>query len=820
MFWILLLAVIFGLLYLLGRVKLSLHIWLAMLAVSDVVLMGAGLNWLVGMILLLLIVAVFVFFAVEEIRMQWVSKPLLDYIRKALPPMSDTERDAVEAGTVWWDAELFQGKPDWSKLLDVPRPKLTEEEQAFLDGPCNELCAMLDDWQISHELRDLPPEVWDFIKKKGFFSMIIPKFYGGLEFSAYAHSCVIQKIASRSGAAAVTVMVPNSLGPAELLLAYGTEAQKDYYLPRLACGEDVPCFALTGPEAGSDAGAMPDTGIVCYSEFEGEQVLGLRLNWEKRYITLGPITTVLGLAFHVYDPEHLLGEEEDLGITCALVPADTAGVEIGRRHDPLSIAFQNGPNWGRDVFIPIDWIIGGQDMIGKGWRMLVERLSIGRGISLPALSAAAGKLSCDATGAYARLRKQFHTSIGRFEGVEEALARMGGLTYIMDSTVRLTTSALDQGEKPAVLTAIAKRYLTEFMRQVINDAMDVNGGRGICLGPANYLGRTYQSIPVAITVEGANILTRNMIIFGQGAMRCHPWLQEEIAATALEDKEEGLNRFDKALVSHLSYTLANAARAFIYGITGAMLAPSPVAGATASYYRQVNRFSAATSSLADLALLTLGGALKRKESISGRFADAMAYLYLCSAVLKRFEDDGRPKGDLPLVRWACEFSLYQVQQALDGIIRNFPVRLVAWKMRAWALPLGCNLKPPSDQLNHQVAAMLIEPSASLDRLVAGIYQSEDKDDIIGRLHYAMKMSMRVEPIERKLKIKGYAHRPDQSYESWLQMLVGEQVLNQQEADLLQEAGQAVRSAVMVDDFPQHEWNHPREREATENGENA
>jgi acyl-CoA dehydrogenase len=808
MFWILLLVIIFGLLYLLGRVKLSLHAWLAMLAVSDLILMGAGLSWFVGVILLLLIAAAFVFFAVENIRRRWISKPLLDYIRKALPPMSDTERDAVEAGTVWWDAELFQGNPDWRKLLDTPRPKLTEEEQAFLDGPCNELCAMLDDWQISHELRDLPPEVWSFIRKKGFFGMIIPKSYGGLEFSAYAHSCVIQKIASRSGAAAVTVMVPNSLGPAELLLAYGTEAQKDYYLPRLATGEDIPCFALTGPSAGSDAGAIPDTGIVCYGDFEGEQVLGLRLNWEKRYITLGPVTTVLGLAFHVYDTEHLLGEEDDLGITCALVPADTAGVKIGRRHDPLNIAFQNGPNWGRDVFIPMNWVIGGPSMIGKGWRMLVERLSVGRGISLPSLSAAAGKLSCDTTGAYACLRKQFHTSIGRFEGVEEALARIGGLTYMMDSTVRLTTSALDQGEKPAVITAIAKRYLTESMRQVVNDAMDVHGGRGICMGPANYLGRTYQSIPVAITVEGANILTRNMIIFGQGAMRCHPWLQEEIAATALEDKEEGLSRFDQALVSHLAYTMANAARAFIYGITGAMLATSPVAGPTATYYRQVNRFSAATSSLADLALLTLGGALKRKESISGRFADAMAYLYLCSAVLKRFEDDGRPKGDLPLVQWACEFSLYQVQRALDGIIRNFPVRLVAWKMRVWALPLGCRLKPPADRLSHQVAALLIKPSVSRDRLVAGIFQSEDTNDMTGRLHYAMKLSMRAEPVEHKLKELGHSRRFDQSFETWLKSLVEDGVLNQQEADLLQESEQAVKNAIMVDDFPQDEWTHP------------
>jgi acyl-CoA dehydrogenase len=810
MFWLLLLAIVFGLVFLLARAKLSLNVWLGLLVGADVVLMSAGLNSLVGYILLLTIAAGFVFIALDEVRRKWISRPLLDYIRSALPPMSETERDAVEAGTVWWDAELFQGNPDWRKLLDAPRPRLSGEEQAFLDGPVDALCGMLDDWQINHELRDLPPKVWAFIKKKGFFGLIIPKRYGGLEFSAYAHSRVIQKVASRSGAAAVTVMVPNSLGPAELLMAYGTDTQKDYYLPRLASGAEVPCFALTGPSAGSDAGAIPDTGIVCKGEFDGQEALGLLLNWEKRYITLGPVATVLGLAFHVYDPERLLGGEEDLGITCALIPVDTEGVEIGRRHDPLNIAFQNGPNSGKDVFIPMDYIIGGQDMIGKGWRMLVERLSIGRGISLPSLSAAAGKMASDVTGAYARLRKQFKTPVGQFEGVEEALGRIGGMTYMMDAAVRLTTSALDAGEKPAVVTAIAKRYLTETMRQVINDAMDVHGGRGICLGPSNYLGRTYQSIPVAITVEGANILTRSMMVFGQGAMRCHPYIQEEIAAAAM-DGEEGLVRFDKALKGHMAYTMANAARAVLYGLSGGLLAPSPVAGETARYFRQIARFSAATSAMADLALLTLGGALKRKESISGRFADAMAYLYLCSAILKRFEDDGRPKADLPLVHWASQFCLYQVQQALDGVLRNFPVRLAAWKMRAWAFPLGRNLHPPCDRLTHQVAGMLIEPSASRERLVDGIYRADGADDVTGRLHHAMNLSIRAEPVERKLSKHGHAHRSDQPYAAWLEGLVKDKELNQQEADLLLATEQAVRNAIMVDDFPFDEWKRPRRR---------
>lgn len=811
MVWLVLAAVVLILIYLLAEVRLPLPAWTGLLAGADLVLLWAGMPLWLAIVLALLIGAIYLFFGIGEMRRQWISKPLLNHIRRALPPISQTEREALQAGTTWWDAELFRGRPDWKRLLQTPAPALSDDEQAFLDGPCEKLCAMLDDWQISHELRDLPPEIWDYLKKHRFFAMIIPKQYGGLEFSAYAHSRVIQKIASRSGAAAVTVMVPNSLGPAELLLAYGTEEQKNHYLPRLASGEEIPCFALTGPFAGSDAGAIPDTGIVCEGEFEGRKVLGMRLNWEKRYITLGPVATVLGLAFHAYDPDHLLGEKEDLGITCALIPTDTKGVEIGRRHDPLNIAFLNGPNRGRDVFMPLDWIIGGEAMIGKGWRMLVERLSIGRGISLPSLSAAAGKLASDTTGAYARLRKQFHLPIGRFEGVQEAMARIGALTYRMDAVERLTTSALDGGEKPAVLTAIAKRYLTEDMRQVINDAMDVHGGRGICMGPSNYLGRTYQSIPVAITVEGANILTRSMMVFGQGSIRCHPYLQKELDAAYLEDEEQALNAFDQALSAHLAYTLSNAARAFLYSVRGARLAASPVSGPTARYYRQIGRFSAALAAMSDVSLLLLGGALKRKESISGRFADMLAYLYLASSVLKRYEDEGRPDQALPLVAWACEDALYRVQMAADGILRNFPNRLAALKMRAWVLPWGCRLKPPSDTLNREVAELMMQPSEVRQQLVAGIYRHDAPDDPVGRLHLALQLTLKADPIEARLRKAGHRWHPDIGYEQWVKELKESGLIDEEEARLLTDCRQAVYRAISVDDFDPGEWKRPRRR---------
>ena len=620
--------------------------------------LAGGFNLFWGLLFWTAFLLPTVLIGVAELRLSRLSKPLLQRIRKVLPPMSETERDAIEAGTIWWEAELFRGAPDWRKLNNYPMPKLSDAEQAFVDGPVEQLCAMIDDWDITHRRVDLPPEIWDFLKQNRFFGMIIPEQYGGLEFSAYGHSSVVTKIASRSISAGVTVMVPNSLGPAELLLHYGTEEQKDFYLPRLADGREIPCFALTGPDAGSDAGAIPDNGVVCYGQYDGKEVLGLRLNWEKRYITLGPVATVLGLAFKAFDPDGLLGGERDLGITCALIPTNTPGISIGNRHFPLNSAFQNGPNFGKDVFIPMEYIIGGQQNIGNGWRMLVESLSVGRGISLPAVGVAAGKACARNTGAYAYLRKQFNTSIGKFEGVEEALARIGGMAYMMDAGRLLTLSALDSGEKPSIITAILKCYNTEHMRDVINDSMDIHGGRGICMGPSNYIGRAYQSIPVGITVEGANILTRSMIIFGQGAIRCHPFLVREMEAASMPASAAADEAFDQALRGHAEYFLTNYCRAFIYGISASHLAPSPYAGRIGDYYRRLGQMSAAFAVCADLVLMILGGSFKRKEKLSGRFADALGYMFYASAVLKKFDADGQPRSDLPLVEWSAKYCLH------------------------------------------------------------------------------------------------------------------------------------------------------------------
>jgi acyl-CoA dehydrogenase len=737
---------------------------------------------------------------VSSLRISFLSKPMLAYVKKILPPMSQTERDAIEAGTAWWEAELFRGNPNWDQLLNHQVSELSSEEQAFLDGPVNELCRMIDDWEVTNELNDLTPETWEFIKKNKFLGMIIPKKYGGLEFSAIAHSAVVMKISTRSGTAGVSVMVPNSLGPGELLLHYGTEEQKNYYLPRLAIGEEIPCFALTGPNAGSDAGAIPDTGVVCNGMHEGKEVLGLRLNWEKRYITLGPIATILGLAFKAYDPDGLLGGEEDLGITCALIPTTTPGVEIGRRHNPLNSAFQNGPNWGKDVFIPMDWIIGGQEQIGKGWRMLVECLSVGRGISLPALGTGAGKYASYMTGAYAAIRKQFNVPIGKFEGVEEALTRIGGLTYMMEAGRRLTASAIDHGEKPSVVTAILKYHNTEGMRQVINDAMDVHGGRGICIGPSNYLARAYQSIPISITVEGANILTRSLIIFGQGAMRCHPYLVEEVTAASLENKEEGLNRFDQALYKHLGYAICNGARSFVYGLTRSRLAPSPIDGPTRGYFRRLARMSASYAFVSDFAMLFLGGGLKRKEKLSGRFADALSYMYLCSAILKRFEDTKRPAEDMPFVEWSTKYCLYNVQDALDEILRNFPSMIVGQILRAIVFPTGKSLRYPNDKVGHEVAKRLIVPSETRDRLTDGVYKTTDQNDPVGRVQYAFHAVVAAKEAERKLKAAGMKPPELGRPANWLDDAVAQGVITQGEAKLVEESHQATRAAIMVDDF--------------------
>ncbi|HHM05150.1 MAG TPA: acyl-CoA dehydrogenase [Gammaproteobacteria bacterium] len=689
--------------------------------------------------------------AIVPLRRALISRRLLALFKKALPPLSTTEREALEAGSVWWDGELFSGRPDWEKLLTTPAPALTEEEQAFLDGPVEKLCQMVNDWDITQERLDLPPEVWRFIKENGFFGMIIPKEHGGLGFSALAHSAVVMKLASRSVSAAVTVMVPNSLGPAELLLHYGTEEQKNHYLPRLAAGEEVPCFALTGPEAGSDASSIPDRGVVCRGTFDGKEVLGIKLNWEKRYITLGPVATVLGLAFRLYDPDHLLGHQDDIGITLALIPTATAGVDIGERHFPLNQAFQNGPNRGRDVFIPLDWVIGGAQRVGQGWRMLMESLAAGRSISLPALSTGGGKLVCRATGAYARIRRQFRTPIGRFEGVEEALTRMAVHTYVMDAARVMTAGAVDRGEKPAVISAMVKYHLTERMRQAVNDAMDVQGGSAICMGPRNFIARMYQAIPISITVEGANILTRSLIIFGQGAVRCHPFVYKEMQAVNDSDAKRGLRDFDHAFFGHVGFTLSNAVRALWLGLTGARWARVPVTGALKRDYQHLTRLSAAFALSADIAMLVLGGALKRKEKLSGRFADVFSHLYLASAVLKRFEDQGRPEDDRPLVEWALADAKSTIEGRLTAIYRHLPQRWLGRALRWWVFPTGLSFQPADDRTGHYAAALLLSPSEARDRLTAGVFVPTDENEAVARLDRALALVGEAETVEKKLR---------------------------------------------------------------------
>jgi acyl-CoA dehydrogenase len=747
---------------------------------------------------------VFIPLNLPVIRRHLVSRWLFNWMKNSLPAMSKTEQEALEAGNTWWDAELFSGDPNWQVLQNLPAAKLTKEEQAYLNGPVEQLCAMLDDWDITHHRNDLPKEVWDYIKQHKFCGIIIPKHYGGLAFSEMAHSAIVMKIASRCTTAAVTVMVPNSLGPAKLLLNYGTDQQKNFYLPRLARGEEIPAFALTGPHAGSDASAIPDTGIVCYGTFNGKKhVLGIRLNWEKRYITLGPVATVLGLAFKLYDPDKLIGDVEDIGITVALIPTNTKGVSIGRRHFPLNSAFQNGPNWGKDVFIPMNWIIGDVAQVGNGWKMLMQSLSTGRAISLPALSVGAGKLACRNTGAYARIRKQFNLPIGEFEGIEEPLARMAGETYILDAARWVTNAALDSGEKPAVISAILKYELTERMRRIVNDAMDIQGGSGICLGPKNYLGRLYQVIPVSITVEGANILTRTLMIFGQGAIRCHPYLQQEMAAI----QQGNLAEFDHLLFQHIGFWGRNKVAALWFGLTDARFIKTPGNHDTQRYYQHITRLCVGFALFADFALLTLGGALKRKERLSGRFADVLSNLYLCSCVLKHYQNQHCPKDDLPLLHWACQHSLHRAQQSLLAIYWKLPFRPLAWMLRCLIFPLGKPYSPPSDKLIHQTAAVLLSESASRDRLTQGIYINSNPGDATGRIETAFKAVLAAAPVETKLR---QAQKQKQLPKGELTHLAGKAlsqgIINQTEYDLFMKAEQARFAAISVDDFGFEELN--------------
>lgn len=747
----------------------------------------------------------------KSIRRRIISAPLLAVYRRRLPPLSDTEREALEAGTVWWDAALFSGRPDWQAFLAEPKPTLQEKEQAFLDGPTEELCRMVDDWRIRHVILDLPPNIWRFIKEHRFLGMIIPEDYGGLGFSALAHSSVVMKIATRSITVAVTVMVPNSLGPAELLLKYGTDAQRRHYLPRLATGEEIPCFALTGPYAGSDAASLPDKGVVCHETVNGQRTLGMRVNWEKRYITLGPIATVMGLAFHLYDPDHVLGGEEDLGITVALVPTDTPGVTIGRRHYPALQAFQNGPNSGTDVFIPMDWVIGGRERVGQGWRMLMESLATGRSISLPSLSTGAVKLCARTTGAYARVRKQFRLPVGKFEGVQEALARIAGHAYLLDAARQITAGAIDKGEKPAVLSAIMKYHATMRMRSAIDDAMDVHGGKAVCDGPKNYLSNIYYALPVSITVEGANILTRSLIIFGQGAIRCHPYLLAEMKAAHDTDGERGLADFDTAVFGHLRHQLATLARAFFHNVTGGRWARAPEAGPATGYYRQLSRASASFALLAEVTLMVLGGALKRREFLSGRLGDVLSELYLMSCVLKRFEDDGRPSDDLPLVQWCCEGGLLEIERRFEEILSNYPVGLVAWLLRPLLFPFGHRRKPVSDRIRRQCAELLLTPGEARDRLTAGINMSRDPDDSTAQLERALTLVVATDAIEEKIRDALGSVDRNQITAGTIQAALEKGVIGEAEARLLEESAAATHAVIMVDDFAPEELSGESKR---------
>jgi acyl-CoA dehydrogenase len=736
-------------------------------------------------------------FGLPPLRRLLVSRFAMPAFAKVLPRLGETERIALEAGTVWWDGELFGGMPDWSKLLDFQRRPLSDEEQAFLDGPVDELCRRLSDWEV-YQQRDLPPEIWDFIKRERFLGMIIPKEYGGLGFSALGHSRIVTRIASRSVTAAVTVMVPNSLGPGELLLHYGTDEQKQRWLGRLARGEEIPCFALTGPEAGSDAAATQSEGVVEKRVIDGREVIGLRLNWKKRYITLAPVASLIGLAFRLKDPNRLIGDKEDRGITCALIARTTPGVEIGLRHDPMGVPFQNGPIVGRDVFVPLDEaIIGGRAQIGQGWRMLMESLAAGRSISLPALSIGAAQLATRICGAYATVREQFDTPIGRFEGIEEPLARIAGLTYLMTATRNLTCGALDAGEKPAVIGNIAKAYLTDSMRQVIADAMDIRAGSAIQRGPRNVLARAWDAVPIGITVEGANILTRSMIVYGQGAIRCHPFVQKEIDAVARND----LAAFDRALFGHVNLFITRAVRAKLLAWTGSRLASVPRTEDMHRYYQHLSRFSAAFAIISDTAMGTLGGSLKRREKLSGRLADALAYLYLASASLKRYHDEPKTRPNHALACWTTELCLYRIQDALVGVLDNLPVRWIAVLMKLAIFPLGARFRPPSDRLGAEVARDILEDREARRTLTADVFVPPPDEPGLGALEAALDKAVRALPIETKLRDAVRAGTLDRAPGYMLDDLgIAAGVISGAEYDLLNEAREARDEVIAVDAF--------------------
>ncbi|MDC7806245.1 acyl-CoA dehydrogenase [Luteimonas sp BLCC-B24] len=785
--------------------RLRLAYWAAITITLLLACWLLGANSVATMIAAAIVVLIAVPLLIAPIRKALFTAPLLTFFRKVLPPLSQTERIALETGSVGFEGELFTGDPNWQTLLDYPKPQLTAEEQAFLDGPVETLCTMINDWEITHVHADLTPEIWDYIKQNKFFGMIVPKAYGGLGFSALAHHKVIQKLASVSSVVSSTVGVPNSLGPAELLNHYGTTEQKDYYLPRLAVGQEIPCFGLTGPFAGSDATSIPDYGIVCKGEWNGANVLGVRLTFDKRYITLAPVATLIGLAFRMYDPDGLIGDTQDIGITLALLPRDTPGVEIGRRHFPLNSPFQNGPIHGEGVFIPMSQLIGGAEMAGKGWNMLNECLAVGRSITLPSTASGGAKAGAVVTGAYARIRKQFGLSVGRFEGVEEALARIGGKAYAISALSQATAAAVDRGDVPSVPSAIAKYHCTSMSREVISDVMDVIGGKGIILGPKNFAGRSWQAAPIAITVEGANIMTRSLLIFGQGAILCHPWVMKEMKAAQDPDTQRGLEEFDRNLFGHIGFAISNAVRSIWFGLTGAKFGSAPGDDYTRRYFRKLDRYSANLALMADVSMLMLGGKLKFKESLSGRLGDVLSHIYMASAMLKRYHDEGAPQADQPLLAWAFHDSVHKIELALSAALRNFPIRPVGWLMWLLIFPWGRRAEAPGDRLSRRVAALLMAPNEARARLAHGVFLTPCENNPGGRIDSYLAKAIAAEPVERKflkaLKGKGIQAL---DYDAQLDEAVREGHITAEERTLLVELRELTLDTITVDDFDTEE----------------
>lgn len=743
---------------------------------------------------------------IPPVRKVVFMKPMLAYYRKVLPPMSETEAAALEAGTVWWERELFSGRPDWNELRDAEGAKLSDEERAFLEGPVEELCAMVDDWEVVSELHDLPPKAWQFLREKGFFGLVLPKEYGGLEFSAYAHSCVVQKVASRSGALGVTTMVPNSLGPGMLLHEYGTQEQKDRYLRRLATGQEIPCFALTEPEAGSDAAGMTSHGVVTKRVVDGVEQVGILLNWNKRYITLAPVATVLGLAFKLYDPEHLLSDKEDVGFTVALIPSDTEGVQIGERHMPLNVPFMNGPIRGKNVFITMDDIIGGQDQLGNGWRMLMESLSDGRGISLPSLSSAAGKFCSMHTGAYARVRSQFGVSIGEFEGVQEALALIAGNTYLMDAVRTMTATSIDAGEKPSVASAIAKYHLTERMRKTINAAVDVHGGSAICMGPRNPLGRSYQAVPISITVEGANILTRSLIIFGQGSVRSHPWILKEMEAAQMPDSPEALAIFDQAISNHALMFVSNLSNSFLGSFSKRLFVRTNVASPAQQHYQTLSHLSARFGLMADLMMLRFGGDLKRLEFYSCLLGDLLSSLYMASAVLKHYQSRGEPVDDLDLLNWAMEDCYRMFHDSMHTILGNKPLGGATVALTTALYPLGIPTIARNRELEGRLADLITHQSDTRDDLISGIFKPSAEGDHVAHMERTFHLVLNAADIERKFrKARKDLDAWDVDYPGALQEAVAKGLITDIEASTLREVQAARYEAIQVDEFEHDHW---------------